>query len=68
MEKEKRKMDRQTVVDRHFLGRYSTLSRSNLQILGKAACHSFHPLLPSSPDLNSATVSHMLALAATWGL
>lgn len=31
MEKERRKMDRQTAVDRHFLRRYSTLSRPALQ-------------------------------------
>lgn len=31
MEKEKRKVDRQTAVDRYFLGRYSTLSRPSLQ-------------------------------------
>lgn len=31
MEKEKRKVDRQTAVDRYYLGRYRTLSRPSLQ-------------------------------------
>lgn len=60
-------------ANRHFLGRYSTLSRPDQQgftdtrerqlVTVMASTHFYLQAL----DLNSATTGHMLLLAAAWG-